>query len=280
MMFDILQYAFFRNALWAVLLIGIAGGIIGTYIVTRRMVFITGGITHASFGGLGIGLFLGISPTVGALLFAVGSALGVGWLSRRGTVREDSAIASLWALGMAVGIICIFKTPGYAPGLNEFLFGNILTVASADLVWFALYAGVLVLLFLLFYRPMLAVAFDRDFAATRRLPVRLIDYTMVVMVSLCVVLTIRLVGIMLLLSMLTIPQMTVELFTRRYLSILVASGLLTAVGGVAGLWVAYWLDVPAGACIVFLLIAVYALARCGWSVVHRLQRRKTGGEKQ
>ena len=147
-------------------------------------------------------------------------------------------------------------------------------------MWFALYAGVLVLLFLLFYRPMLAVAFDRDFAATRRLPVRLIDYAMVVMVSLCVVLTIRLVGIMLLLSMLTIPQMTVELFTRRYLSILVASGLLTAVGGVAGLWVAYWLDVPAGACIVFLLIAVYALARCGWSVVHRLQRRKTGGEKQ
>ena len=124
-MFDILQYTFFQNALWAVLLIGIAGGIIGTYIVTRRMVFITGGITHASFGGLGIGLYLGISPTLGALLFAVGSALGVGWLSRRGTVREDSAIATLWALGMAVGIICIFKTPGYAPGLNEYTYRNV-----------------------------------------------------------------------------------------------------------------------------------------------------------
>ena len=204
-MFDILQYTFFQNALWAVLLIGIAGGIIGTYIVTRRMVFITGGITHASFGGLGIGLYLGISPTLGALLFAVGSALGVGWLSRRGTVREDSAIATLWALGMAVGIICIFKTPGYAPGLNEFLFGNILTVTSSDLGWFALYTASLLLLSGLFYRSLIAVAFDRDFAFTRRLPVRLIDYTMVVMVSLCVVLTILLVGIMLLLSMLTIP---------------------------------------------------------------------------
>lgn len=115
-MFDILQYTFFQNALWAVLLIGIAGGIIGTYIVTRRMVFITGGITHASFGGLGIGLYLGISPTLGALLFAVGSALGVGWLSRRGTVREDSAIATLWALGMAVGIICISRRPDMLPG--------------------------------------------------------------------------------------------------------------------------------------------------------------------
>ena len=268
-MFDILQYTFFQNALWAVLLIGIAGGIIGTYIVTRRMVFITGGITHASFGGLGIGLYLGISPTLGALLFAVGSALGVGWLSRRGTVREDSAIATLWALGMAVGIICIFKTPGYAPGLNEFLFGNILTVTSSDLGWFALYTASLLLLSGLFYRSLIAVAFDRDFAFTRRLPVRLIDYTMVVMVSLCVVLTIRLVGIMLLLSMLTSPQMTVELFTRHYRTILWGSGLLTVAGGVSGLWLAYLLDVPSGAWIVFLLIAVYAVARCGLKVYRR-----------
>lgn len=260
-MTEILQYAFFRNALWAVVLIGVISGIAGTYIVTRRMVFITGGITHASFGGLGIGLFLGINPTLSALFFAAGSALGIGWLSRRGTVREDSAIATLWALGMATGVICIFKTPGYAPGLNEFLFGNILTVTTADLLWFALYAGVLILLFALFYRPLVATAFDRDFAATRRLPVRLIDYTMIVMVSLCVVLTIRLAGIMLLLSMLTVPQMTVELFTRRYRMMLWASGVLTAAGGIAGLWLAYLLDVPAGACIVFLFIALYAAAR-------------------
>lgn len=260
-MLDILQYAFFRNALWAVVLIGAVSGLIGTYIVTRRMVFITGGITHASFGGLGVGLYFGISPTLSALAFAVGSALGIGWLSRRDAVREDSAIATLWALGMAVGVICIFKTPGYAPGLNEFLFGNILTVTTADLLWFALYAAVLALLFTLFYRPLVAVAFDRDFAATRRLPVRLVDYTMIVMVSLCVVLTIRLVGIMLLLSMLTVPQMTVELFARRYRAMLFGSGLLTVFGGIVGLWAAYWLDVPAGACIVFLLIALYAGAR-------------------
>lgn len=260
-MLEIVQYTFFRNALWAVLLIGIAGGIIGTYIVTRRMVFITGGITHASFGGLGIGLFMGINPTIMAMLFAIGSALGVGWLSRRATVREDSAIAALWALGMAVGIICIFKTPGYTPGLTEFLFGNILTITTGDLIWFALYTMALVLLFALCYRQLIAVAFDADFAATRRLPVRLIDYTMVVMVSLCVVLTIRLVGIMLLLSMLTVPQMTVELFTRRYRLLQVASGVLTIVAGVIGLFVAYGLDVPAGACIVFILILLYAVAR-------------------
>ena len=112
-MSDILQYTFFQNALFAVILIGLAGGIIGTYIVTRRMVFITGGITHASFGGLGLGFFLGISPTLSALFFAVLSALGVEWMSRRNGVREDSAIAAFWALGMAIGIICIYKTPVY-----------------------------------------------------------------------------------------------------------------------------------------------------------------------
>ncbi len=260
-MFEILQYTFFQNALWALLLISIVGGIIGTYIVTRRMIFIAGGITHASFGGLGIGLYLGINPTISAMLFAIGSAIGVVRLSRKGKVREDSAIATLWALGMAIGIICIFKTPGYTPGLNEFLFGNILTITTTDLLWFALYTMLLIVATSLFYRQMVAVAFDTDFAITRKLPVKFIDYTMIIMVSLCVVLTIRLIGIMLLLSMLTIPQMTAELFTRRYHMLQILSGLITGVSGVTGLFLAYWLDVPAGACIVFISILFYTIMR-------------------
>ena len=121
-MIDILNYTFFQNALWAILLISITSAIIGTYIVARRMLFITGGITHASFGGLGVGYYLGINPTLSALVFAILSALGVEWLSRGKSVREDSAIAVVWALGMAIGIIFIFMTPGYTPGLTEFLF--------------------------------------------------------------------------------------------------------------------------------------------------------------
>lgn len=130
------------------------------------MVFITGGITHASFGGLGLGFFLGISPTLSALFFAVLSALGVEWMSRRNGVREDSAIAAFWALGMAIGIICIFMTPGYTPELSEFLFGNILTITHADLILFSLYTAGLILVFILFYRHIVYTAFDRDFAAT------------------------------------------------------------------------------------------------------------------
>ncbi len=260
-MLDILQYTFFQNALLAVILIGFAGGIIGTYVVTRRMVFITGGITHASFGGLGIGFFLGISPTLTALVFAVLSALGVEWMSRKNGVREDSAIAAFWALGMAIGIICIFMTPGYTPELSEFLFGNILTITRFDLMIFTLYTIGLILAFALFYRHIVYTAFDRDFAATRRLPVRLIEYGMTFLVSVCVVLTIRLVGIMLLMSLLTVPQMISDLFFNRYKYIIYSSVMLSILSGIAGLTISYYINIPAGACIVFILVLFYGIAR-------------------
>lgn len=130
---EYLQYAFFRNALVGVFIISIAAAMIGTYIITRRMVSITGGITHACFGGLGLGYFLGVSPVAMAGLFAVASSLGVEWMASRYRVREDSAIAVVWSLGMAVGILFVFLTPGYVPELNGFLFGNILTITAADL---------------------------------------------------------------------------------------------------------------------------------------------------
>ena len=122
---DLLQYTFFQHALLGSLLASIACGIIGTYIVTRRLVFISGGITHASFGGIGLGLFAGISPILSAAVFSVLSAFGVEWLSRRKDMREDSAIAVFWTLGMALGIMFSFLSPGFAPDLSAYLFGNI-----------------------------------------------------------------------------------------------------------------------------------------------------------
>jgi len=130
---DLLRYTFFQHALLGSLLASIACGIIGTYIVTRRLVFISGGITHASFGGIGLGLFAGISPILSAAVFSVLSAFGVEWLSRRKDMREDSAIAVFWTLGMALGIMFSFLSPGFAPDLSAYLFGNILTINQADL---------------------------------------------------------------------------------------------------------------------------------------------------
>jgi zinc transport system permease protein len=138
------------NAAIAILLIAVVAGIVGTYVVSRRMLFVTGGITHTSFGGLGLGMYLGFSPTITALIFALMSAFGIEMLSRGGRVREDSAIAVFWTLGMALGIIFVYITPGYNAGLTGFLFGDILTITRTDLWIYAIYVLLLMSLFLIF----------------------------------------------------------------------------------------------------------------------------------
>ena len=161
---DILQYTFFQNALIGAFLASILCGFIGTYIVTRRLVFISGGITHASFGGIGIGVFTGINPILSAMVFAILSAFGVQWISRKKDVRKDSAIAMFWTLGMSVGIICCFLTPGFMPDLPSFLFGSILAIDSADLWLLGGLALIVALLFTFLLRPIQNIAFDSTFA--------------------------------------------------------------------------------------------------------------------
>lgn len=182
-MLEMLDYPFFVRALWGVVLIAVSAAMIGTYIITRRLVAISGGITHACFGGLGLGYFLGINPVVMASVFAVGSSVGVEWMSRRLRLREDSAIAVVWALGMAVGVLFVFLTPGYVPELNSFLFGNILTINDGDLMSFGVFTALLLGFFVWKYRQIVACAFDRDFAQVTGLPVRFITYTMTVFVA-------------------------------------------------------------------------------------------------
>ena len=261
---DILHYTFFQNALWSSLLISIACGIVGTYIVTRRIVFISGGITHASFGGLGLGFYFGVNPLLSALLFAVVSAFGIEYFSHTGNyrqLREDSVIATVWSFGMAVGVVFIFLTPGYAPNLSAFLFGNILTVSHADLRWMAILSAILVVLYVLGKRTLVYIAFDRDFALTQQVPVRFIEYLMMLLIAATIVLTIRLIGVMLLMSILTIPQMTANLFTANYFKITVASCLLGFTGCISGLFLSYFFNIPSGAFIILVLIAIFLFAK-------------------
>ena len=265
---DILQYTFFQNALVGILLISIVAAIIGSYIVTRRMVFIAGGLTHASFGGLGIGYFAGISPTLSALAFAIITALGIEFSSHTKRIREDSAIALFWAVGMAVGIIFIFLTPGYTPGLSEFLFGNILTITTSDIILFAIYALVLLVYTIWQYRPILYTAFDTDFARIKGINTRRINTTMMLLIAIGVVLSIRLIGIMLLLSVLTLPQIIAELFTTRYKYIIWLSGIISLVGSVVGLVASAIIAVPTGACIVVVMVVMYAIAK-GAHMLHQ-----------
>ena len=155
-------------------LISVSAAMIGTYIITRRLVAISGGVTHACFGGLGLGYYLGVSPVLMAGAFAVVSSVGVEWMSSRFRLRGDSVIAVVWAIGMAIGVIFVFMTPGYVPELNSFLFGNILTITAPDVIVFAVFTLVLALFFAVCYDSIVICAFDRDFASVIHLPVKFI----------------------------------------------------------------------------------------------------------
>ncbi len=258
---SLLAMNFFQNALLASLLASITCGIIGTYIVSRRIVFISGGITHASFGGIGMGYYFGFDPILGAVLFGIFSALGIEFFTRKADLREDSAIAMLWALGMALGIIFIFLTPGYAPNLMSYLFGNILTVSYRELIFLTLLTIGIAAFFMLFYRMILFISFDEEYALTNNTPVRLFNMILICLVALTIVLNIRVVGIILVMSLLTIPQAISNLFTRYFHKMIFLSILFGFVGSLSGLIFSYIYDIPSGASIIFALVLMYGIAK-------------------
>lgn len=272
--FDLLQYSFFTNSLLAALLASITCGIAGTYIVARRMVFISGGITHASFGGIGIAWFLGLNPVAGAAVFSILSAIGIEFVSSRTNVREDSAIGILWSLGMALGIIFIFITPGYAPNLMSYLFGSILTVGPADLWLMAALAVFLAVFFAGFYHLILFIAFDEEYARAHKAPVQLFKYLLISLVALTIVLNIRVVGIILVISFLTIPQSTANLFTNNFKTIIYLSILIGIIGSVTGLMVSYYWNIPSGATIIFAFVLIFGIAKTIQRLIIRSDIRK------
>ena len=265
-MLEILNYTFFQHALLGSFLASIACGIIGTYIVTRRLVFISGGITHASFGGIGIGLYTGISPILSAAIFSVLSAFGVEWLSKRKDMRQDSAIAVFWTFGMAIGIIFSFLSPGFAPDLSAFLFGNILTITMTDIWMLAGLSVLLIAFFACFLNPIIYIAFDREYARSQRIPVTLFEYILMMFIALTIVACLRMIGIVLVISLLTLPQMTANLFTHSFKKIIWLSIGIGYLGCLGGLLLSYQLQVPSGAAIIFFSILVYALCKMGKSV--------------
>lgn len=272
---NILEYSFFQNALIGSVLASIVCGLVGTYIVTRRLTFISGGITHASFGGIGIGVFLGVNPIVSAMVFSVLSAFGIQWLSRRGNVRKDSAIAVFWAFGMSIGILFCFLTPGFVPDLPSFLFGSILTIESGNLWLLAALSIVTLFLFTAYYRIIVSTAFDPEFARSQRLPVSLIEYAMMALIAMTIVSTLRMVGIVLAMSLLTIPQMTANLFTYNFGRIAACSILIGCIDCVIGLAMSYWLNVPSGASIIFVSIVIYCLCKAIKYTLKQLNKSET-----
>lgn len=257
----ILTYDFMQNALWAALLSGIACGIVGTYVVARRMVFLSGGITHASFGGIGIAYHFGLNPIGGALIFAILSALGIEWAGAKGRVREDSAIGIVWSVGMAVGLLFIFATPGYAPNLMSFLFGDVLTVSRVNIIALAVLVVVLLVIMALFSRPIIYSAFDREYAKSQGVRADLILTLMTALTSVAIVLSIRIVGIVLLISLITIPPVIASCFTKSYNHIALWAAVFAVLGNLVGLYVAWKIDFPVGATTIIVLAIALFIAK-------------------
>ncbi|HPC97710.1 MAG TPA: metal ABC transporter permease [Bacteroidales bacterium] len=270
---SILQYDFVIKGLLGCLFASITAGIAGTYIVSRRLVFLSGGITHASFGGIGIGYYAGFSPVAGAAVFGILSALGIEYLSIKQKLREDSAIGILWALGMATGIIFIFLTPGYTPNLMSFLFGSILTVTTADLISLGLLSVVLIIYFSVFYRTILYISFDENYARTYTSYVNVFKYITTALLALTIVLNIRMAGVVLVLSLLTIPPNIAMLFTRNYASVMRWSVLFGFIGAVTGYGMAWFAGIPAGAAIIFSMVVIWIISRIFTSVIKKINKK-------
>jgi zinc transport system permease protein len=257
----ILQYDFIIKGILGVVFASITAGLAGTYVVAKRMVFLSGGITHASFGGIGIGYFLGINPVFGAAVFGILSALGIEYLSVNHKIREDSAIGILWAFGMAIGIIFMYLTPGYSPNLIGYLFGSILTVTNADLIALGIMSVVLILYFSIFYRTILYISFDEQFARTYSTYVDAFKYITTSLIALTIVLNIRMAGVVLVISLLTIPPNIAMLFTRSYVKIVIISILAGFAGTGAGYVISYIAGIPVGATIIFTLVILWVVAK-------------------
>jgi zinc transport system permease protein len=249
-MLEVLQYEFMRNAVVAGLLASVACGIIGCYVIVKRMVFISGGVSHASFGGIGLGYFLGIEPIIGAFFFTIASALGMGLVIRRAKVAEDTTIGILWAMGMAMGIIFIGLTPGYAPGLMGYLFGTILIVPTSDIIMMLILAAIIVAVVILLYKEFLATSFDEEFATVVGLPVERLYFLLLVLIAFTVVVLIRVVGTILVIALLTIPAAMARRFTHDLKKMMLLSILFGGLFTSGGLWLSYELDLASGATII------------------------------
>lgn len=259
---DIFEYQYLANAVIACILSGITCGIVGTYIVARRMVFLCGGITHASFGGLGIAIYAGINPLWGALAFAVLSALGIEYAGNKTKIREDSAVGLTWGIGMAIGALFMSLKPGYTSGdMSSFLFGNIISVTTEDIIALSALTLALFIGAALYLKPVMYMAFDRDFARSAGVNTTLVGYILSVIIAVTIVLSIRVMGIILLISLMTLPVVIAGVATKSYGKMTVLASTTAALGALAGVVTSYYFEVPSGPAIIFVLTLVLIIVK-------------------
>ena len=259
---SLLAYDFMRNALYASLLVGIVCGLVGTLVVLNRIVFLGGGIAHAAYGGIGLTYYFGQDPLLGAILFSILSALGMGVVHLRTKTRSDTLIGVMWSIGMAVGIIFVSLTPGFKADLMSYLFGSLLAVSAGDLRVMALVALLVGAFVVIFFRSLQAISYDEVFSTVRNVPVSALYLLMLVMIGLTVVAAMRVVGLIMVIAMLTIPPAVAGLFLKDMKGMMLLSIGLSWLFSALGLLVSFALNLQAGS-VIILVAALSYLAAAG-----------------
>ena len=249
-MIEALQFEFMRNALFAGFFASLICGVIGTFVVVNRLVFLGGGIAHAAYGGIGVAFFFGIPYIVGTLGFSLVAAIIMTAVVLKAKNRADTFIGVLWAVGMAIGIILLDLTPGYNVNLMSFLFGSILAVPSSDIWWMLGLSIITIASAGYFYRDMLAISYDDEFASLRGVPVNLLYFFFIGLIAISIVIIIRVVGLILVIALLTIPPFIAEKYSRSLLMMMGLSTIFAMIFNLTGLWLAYTFNLTSGATII------------------------------
>ena len=256
----ILNYQFMQNALLTAIMASVVCGIIGTIVVEKKLVMMSGGIAHTAFGGIGLGYWLGFEPILGALIFSAGSSLLITTIKRKTNTNTDTLISILWSTGMALGILFIYLSPGYPPDMASYLFGDILTVTRFDMVIILGLVLFTVFVIVAFFSRWLSYLFDDEFSYVIGMNTCFMDYFMFLLIALSIVVLIRVVGIILVIALLTTPTAIAKRFTYNLKKLMILSSLIGMAISLTGLWLSFYLNIPSGAMIILLLTASFFLS--------------------
>lgn len=269
----LLKYSFMQHAFIACILSSIGCGIIGTYVVVKRIGFLAGGIAHTVLAGMGIAYFMGGSPLVGAAIAALFAAIFISLIKLRWKQQEDVLVAAFWSVGMAIGILFISRTPGYSVDLMSFLFGNILLVSKADLLLMAALDIIIISIVFLFYKQFMAAVFDEEFARLRGIKIEIYYTVLMCMVALTVVLLIQIVGLILVIALLIFPAACAAQFFHSLFKMMLAATVFCILIMISGLSIAYQPDLPAGATIIVVAALFYVFSIIASALIKRSQKK-------
>lgn len=275
-LFDVMQFEFMQNALITGLLISIACGIIGTYVVLKRIVFLSGGVAHAAYGGIGLGYLLQIPPLIMAVLFSLLASFSMAFVHRKTKERSDTIIGVMWAIGMALGIVFVDLAQGYKADLMSYLFGSILAVSQSEILLMIILDIIIMATVVLFYKEFLAIAFDEQYATFLNVPVDWLYALLVGLIGLTVVMMMRVVGLIMVIALLTIPPAISNMFTKDLKKMMILSVLLSMTFTVVGLFASYFLDLTSGAVIILVSGFMYLIAFFGKEIGIRIKAQRKG----